>query len=1127
MKNRPFLEKSIQELEAILTNHDSDMDVYDKLLYELEFRNTIKALKLKETVFALKNGASNILLKKQEAADRSSHPKEEANKVINILHSWIALEVLSPQAFKKEADLVSDTKLIASLKKRILPWEAGEKPPPKKKLYYEIIFGTINQESAIEALLKKYSDNRADKPTSRQQSIIASIIVDANGHPLEDINSLAISSFAWGVPVALSGNLKQLACWCEEELRLKNLFHEKLVQCDDDGEILPLTHESIANLDAYIKAVLNLGLLETKPPSFALRRYEYFASKSSPEPSLLNSFYLEDLILAQKLTRKNQLPKALKHYLGLAESSQKTNILDDKKGLRHILQPNSTPLGRWPSQGRFPLSLLQQAAVNGSMKDIQNSNILSVNGPPGTGKTTLLRDVIAARITERAIALAKYDDPETAFKTSGQYLKRSGATIALHHLDDDLKGFEMVVASSNNKAVQNVSEELPNMAAIAKDAPNLRYFKSISDHVLKTDTWGMIAAVLGNSSNRYQFSKSFWQDKDHGFASYLNHIASGEELIIEKLDDGSKNKRPKKVITSENPPCDHAEALMRWEETRATFLTELNKTKQLQLSRQKIHDMLVKQDSFEDRISHIEPQIPQISQAIKEVSVDQKDAIEALKEEQSVYQNVTEHLYEHQHLRPNFFARLFQTQTAHIWKQKYNSILNQLKQKDLEIQGLQTQLEQLNQSAQKLLNQQSEMGKELEQLQINLQEVSQQILESCTQNSITIPHKEFFKQSHEKKYMADLWFEEGDHRQRDRTFEAAMALHQAFIDCAADPLRQNLSIFLEGMGSYSLGTKEKDAMFSDLWSSFFLVVPVVSTTFASVHRMFSRLAPEDLGWLLIDEAGQALPQAAVGAIMRSKQVVVVGDPLQIEPVVTLPNTLTEEICRTFTIDSIIFNAPEASVQTLADRSSPYFSRFPIGNGYRDVGSPLLVHRRCESPMFDISNDIAYANLMIQAKKPSGDSYPLGDSCWFDIIGESDQDKYCAAEADQLIELLQRLKEAKENPDIYIVTPFVVVQDNLRQKIQNSGVLEGWTSCKNWVYEHVGTVHTVQGREAKTVFFILGAQSASQEGARIWAGSKPNLVNVAVTRAKTSLYVIGNRSRWRSAGVFKTLDRLLP
>lgn len=49
----------------------------------------------------------------------------------------------------------------------------------------------------------------------------------------------------------------------------------------------------------------------------------------------------------------------------------------------------------------------------------------------------------------------------------------------------------------------------------------------------------------------------------------------------------------------------------------------------------------------------------------------------------------------------------------------------------------------------------------------------------------------------------------------------------------------------------------------------------------------------------------------------------------------------------------------------------------------------------------------------------------------------------------------------------------------------------------------------------------------QTGARGWAGGRPNLLNVAVTRAKEALYVIGNRELWRDAGLFKELSDRLP
>jgi hypothetical protein len=48
-----------------------------------------------------------------------------------------------------------------------------------------------------------------------------------------------------------------------------------------------------------------------------------------------------------------------------------------------------------------------------------------------------------------------------------------------------------------------------------------------------------------------------------------------------------------------------------------------------------------------------------------------------------------------------------------------------------------------------------------------------------------------------------------------------------------------------------------------IWQSLFMIVPVASSTFASIAGQFRDLGPNSLGWLFIDEAGQAVPQAAV------------------------------------------------------------------------------------------------------------------------------------------------------------------------------------------------------------------------------------------------------------------------
>jgi hypothetical protein len=107
------------------------------------------------------------------------------------------------------------------------------------------------------------------------------------------------------------------------------------------------------------------------------------------------------------------------------------------------------------------------------------------------------------------------------------------------------------------------------------------------------------------------------------------------------------------------------------------------------------------------------------------------------------------------------------------------------------------------------------------------------------------------------------WVTEALNARRENLFIAALALHRAFIDAAASRILHNLgALQVSSMGMQK--NEERCRLLGDLWSTLFLVVPVLSTTFTSVARMLGNLPPNTLGWLLIDEAGQATPQAAMG-----------------------------------------------------------------------------------------------------------------------------------------------------------------------------------------------------------------------------------------------------------------------
>jgi superfamily I DNA and/or RNA helicase len=286
--------------------------------------------------------------------------------------------------------------------------------------------------------------------------------------------------------------------------------------------------------------------------------------------------------------------------------------------------------------------------------------------------------------------------------------------------------------------------------------------------------------------------------------------------------------------------------------------------------------------------------------------------------------------------------------------------------------------------------------------------------------------------------------------------------------------------------------------------------------------MLGDLSAGSIGWLLIDEAGQALPQAAVGAVMRARRSIVVGDPLQIPPIVTLPERLNSEICEFFKVDKPVWAAPDASAQTVADQASRFQAAFRSDQRPRRVGVPLLVHRRCQEPMFGVSNRIAYDSQMVRATGPRNRSAigaVLGSSKWFDIDGDADS-KWCPAEGELVIALLKKIAAAGvTDPDLFIISPFRIVAQEMKRRLEREPPLLSAlrVDAHEWTNNRVGTIHTVQGREAGTVILVLGAPNASQYGARSWAAGTPNVLNVAVSRAKQDFYVIGSHGAWSGVG----------
>lgn len=392
-----------------------------------------------------------------------------------------------------------------------------------------------------------------------------------------------------------------------------------------------------------------------------------------------------------------------------------------------------------------------------------------------------------------------------------------------------------------------------------------------------------------------------------------------------------------------------------------------------------------------------------------------------------------------------------------------------------------------------------------------------------------------------KAQITNPWSTEEFNREREKLFYLALQMTKEFV-LSSKSCRTNLCILGQYWGfrtendtdRIKFHKQDREAMIASLFQTLFLITPVISSTFASVGRLLRDMkTPGCIGTLVIDEAGQAQPQMAVGALYRARKAIIVGDPKQVEPVVTddlklLKEAYSEPVFANYKNKSL-------SVQSCADIMNPFGTSYDNGTDYPDwVGCPLLVHRRCISPMYEISNRISYNGIMKQQTLPPSDgkveSFIYEKSQWINVTGVENGhgDHYVAEQGNVVCEMVnvsfqKAIKISKmqvdTKPSLYIITPFNTVVRGLRKAIgtyatrNKNSALGVSTSLDEWLYDNIGTVHKFQGKEANEVIFVLGCDESQKNRYAVKGFVNSNIVNVAATRAKYRFYMVGDQKVW--------------
>ena len=991
---------------------------------------------------------------------------------------------------------------------------------------HAVLLSVVKGTEVLEAFIDKLEIEHPEKPYLGNV-YSASFTVDAEGYYKE--GSIQIAPFIWVIYQMMS----------QPDVEFKDIKldgWDEVVKLIEDSFNLPEEKVTLDKAAREINTYIQENILKPMRVTmfragdiygycgFTVEEIQLVKAETMPINDLKSSFFLDDLqLVLQYIDTLKDNDKVLSYINSLNQDIEHYNLLKDTAQMRKWYNPKVLPYGRWPS--KFNLSFMQQIAVNIAKENPKD--IFSVNGPPGTGKTTLLKDIIASNIVERAAKFCESNHVNDIFK---KVVGRDGTSF-YYTIPSDIAVYGMLVLSSNNKAVENITLELPNISSVkagtngstlfnpefsnqqvdlscfAKDEKykyvksSEVYFTFLADRLAESNTqWGLISARLGKKSNINTFMPA------------LNVLSSDMSSIMRMPSAQDAFESAKRQFQAQYKLVKTLFAYVTTYEENTQSIQELKlKINQLQEEVVSIDEQLSKYDTLNDDLMQL---------------IEHKNCIESK-------------LIEYNGKR-SIFDKLWHATNWSILKAMGNpTLLSVIEEETTKLQTVKDQLTALHQlvnERESIINTKDSLLADIKDIDGTIQKAEktqQEILGTLKSSGKDTIH--CFDDIESKLMLSDedradahtsfLYVCNYLNECRERLLYDALQLQKAVV--MNDAFRKNMQLLSQYWGSLSDRKKlqknfDLDMIFPALLNTLMIAVPVISSTFAAVERFLVNCKSESsLGTIIIDEAGQASPHMLVGALFRAQKAIVVGDPKQIEPVQTVQDLFVEKIGGKGLGK---YRSKELSVQSLADAQNPFAGIIKNLDGSESwVGCPLVIHRRCKDPMFSVANELSYGGFMINKTMDSDDPIdPCKESCWItydasNIESSTGKDRYIKVQGQIAFELIQKLRARNaEFKDIFIITPFTSVAHGFKTYMQSiSDDIVNWTDKDNksgWLKDNIGTVHTFQGKEAKVVIYMLGCQSdGSANGAIKWVNA--NNVNVAFTRAKEYIYVIGDATKW--------------
>ena len=264
--------------------------------------------------------------------------------------------------------------------------------------------------------------------------------------------------------------------------------------------------------------------------------------------------------------------------------------------------------------------------------------------------------------------------------------------------------------------------------------------------------------------------------------------------------------------------------------------------------------------------------------------------------------------------------------------------------------------------------------------------------------------------------------------------------------------------------------------------------------------------------VIIDEASQCDIASIIPLLFRAKRAVIIGDPNQLKHITTMTRQQDRELVAKHEIDALW----SYCIHSLFDLA--------IAVGHGDDLVHLRDHHRSHANIIDYSNREFYNGLLRVATDYSKLKFPYGSDkivVWKNVTGETVRPQAGSAfnqmEIDAVIEQLRELINSNYVGTIGVVTPFKrqaeLITYYLRER--HSRLHDELVKNHDFI---AATAHKFQGDERDVIIFSPVVSNGALQGTLNFLGSTPNLFNVAITRARASLIVIGNKAFCQNSNI---------